>query len=92
MPRVRQPNPDDLLDGLWTQSAEIDTFIDDRERVDSVRVLGRIYSRTSGNFKAVGWEVEIGVVDGKGDLQFIRVLLHDDVANHRVQSDLRFWT
>lgn len=89
MPRVKQPAPEDILLGLDKLANELTSYEDDA--IDSVEVIQRVYGRKSGNFKAIGWEVEIGIIDGKKEVQYLRVILHDDVAEGRMQTTLWFW-
>ena len=89
MPRVKQPDPDDIVFGLERLANELTSY--DEKDVESVKVIQRVYGRKSGNFKAIGWEVELGIIDGKKELQRLRVILHDLVAEGRVQTTLWYW-
>lgn len=90
MPRVKKPHPDTVLDGIDRLGAEVLSF--DKNDVESIRVLQRVYGRSTGNFKALGWEVEMKVRDGKNDIQTFRLIVHDNVADNRIQTDLWVWT
>ena len=89
MPRVKQPDPADILLGLEKLANELTAY--DSDDVDSVEVIQRVYGRKSGNFKAIGWEVELGIKDGKDEIQMLRVILHDDVASGMVQTTIWYW-
>jgi hypothetical protein len=91
MARAKHPKPYQIAVGLsrqgWSATADWDVI--------GKRVVSRLYDRSSGNFKAVGWIVEVTYrkVDDWGNdmglgLRTARVPLMDEFIPNYVQSSL----
>jgi len=91
MPRAKHPEPYQISVGLNRQGWRPGEAWDVRGK----RVVSRIYDRSSGNFKAVGWIVEItyrAVEEGRDPmgrfLSTIQVPLLDEFMPNYVQTSL----
>ena len=57
MPRVKRPNPWDLIQAYKRKAAVDIEQVDDL--ISGIHPVHRVYDRSSGNFKAVGWFCQI---------------------------------